>query len=59
MKDRDGVMFTVIASVNGEQIGGRFNFFADDIEDFTQASEIDLFDYAEQIFDEVETHDCD
>ena len=59
MSKDDGILFTVIASVNGKEVAGRCQFFADDIQDFTEYSENDVYEYAERVFDEVETNGCD
>lgn len=58
MSKAEGVEFTIIATSNGKEIAGRLNFFASDIQDFTENEE-GMYEYAERVFDEVETHGCD
>lgn len=58
MSKAEGVEFTIIATSNGEEIAGRLSFFADDLNAFTE-NENSMYEYAERVFDEVETHGCD
>lgn len=53
MSETKDVLFTVMASVDGNPVGGRFEFMACDETDITE-NEVGLYEYAEQVFDEVE-----
>lgn len=60
MSKAEGVYFTMIATNSvGEEIAGRCSFFAEDYDEYLEHNEGELIDFAERVFDKVETHGCD